>query len=189
MMRSRFAPAALLCACLAALTACSADDSDAAAPTGATTRGSAPVAGNDSAPAGNGSTPAAGNGSAPAAGNGTAAAGAPGPGSTDDRTVCHLVDQAGSVMKAGISQVQRSDGHVEPADAKNVFTTFHTAIDNALAKAADSDVTTAARAVSKEIGTAAAAPDPISAAANAGFDVLSTKLTTACQSAGVTINF
>ncbi|WP_203827392.1 hypothetical protein [Actinoplanes palleronii] len=172
MMRSRIVPAVLLCAALAGLAAC--DDAD-------TEAGSAPSA----APSAVASTGAA---SAPAATTGAASAPA-GAAPANDKALCEMLNKTASTMKNTIANGQKADGHVEPADVQNAFAKFHKAVDEALLFATDSKVTSAARAVADEVSKAAADPDPIGTAADSGFEKLSTDLTTACQSVGVTINF
>ncbi|WP_189332988.1 hypothetical protein [Actinoplanes ianthinogenes] len=161
MTRSRIVPAALLLACLTGLAGC---DSDADTTTGA--------------------TPAA-SGAAASAGSSAPAAGAP----VGDKELCTTLNKAASTMKGGISDAQQADGSVAAKDAKEAFAKFHKAVDEALGAAATTEVTTAARAVADEIAKAAQADDPIGAAADAGFADLSEDLTTACRTAGVTINF
>ncbi|WP_436520865.1 hypothetical protein [Actinoplanes sp. HUAS TT8] len=168
MMRSRIVPVALLCACLAGLAACSDKD----------TASAAPVAGATSA-APSASVVAAAPSASVAAGGKV----------TGDKELCDTVSKAGSAMKEGIMTAQKQDGHVEVTDARHSFVTFHNTINEALAFTEATDVTVAARAIADEVGKAATAADPISAAAGAGFDQLSSKLTTACKAAGVTVNF
>ncbi|WP_221327100.1 hypothetical protein [Actinoplanes sp. L3-i22] len=162
MMRSRIVPVALLCACLASLAACGDSNTESAAP-----KTSAIAA----APS--------------ASGGGTGTGGKV----TGDKELCDTVNKAGSTMKNGLSQAQKADGHVEVADAKKAFTAFHATVNESLVFAEATEVTVAARAVADEVAKAATAADPISAAADAGFAQLSGNLTTACQAAGVTINF
>lgn len=132
-----------------------------------------------------GGQPEAASGPA-AASPATAAAGASG---SADKALCRVVNKAGSDMKAGISDAQQADGSVKPADAKKTFAKFHTTVSEALSSAPAGDVATAARAVADEISKAAAAADPIGTAADSDFAKLSEDLTTACKTAGVTINF
>ncbi|GLW31847.1 hypothetical protein Areg01_47860 [Actinoplanes regularis] len=167
-MRSRLVPAALLCACLTGLTACDGGNTEA------DTQVAQPAATASSAPAGAAST----------APGGTTDGNGPG-----DKALCQTLNKAGSVMKNNISQAQKADGHVEVADAKKAFTTFHSTVTKSLASAPESSVTAAARAIAAEIAKAATSADPISTAAAGGFEELSGNLTTACKTAGVTINF
>ncbi|MBB4740452.1 hypothetical protein BJY16_003911 [Actinoplanes octamycinicus] len=160
MRASRIVPAALLLACLTGLAGC---DSDAD-----TTTGAAPAGSGAAAPAGS-AAPAA-----PAGG---------------DKELCTTLNKAASAMKGGISDAQQADGSVAAKDAKAAFAKFHKAVDEALGAAGTTEVTTAARAVADEIAKAAQAEDPIGAAADAGFAELSENLTSACQTAGVKINF
>jgi hypothetical protein len=164
-IRSRLVPAALFCLCLAGLAACGDADPESAAPATSVT-----AAG-----------PAASVGANPGQNTGAKASG--------DKSLCDTLNKAGSAMKNGISQAQRADGHVEVTDAKKVFATFHSTVTEALAASVDTEVTVAARAIADEVGKAATSADPISAAAGAGFEQLSGNLTTACQAAGVSINF
>ncbi|MBG0564407.1 hypothetical protein [Actinoplanes aureus] len=125
-------------------------------------------------------------GAGPAAPSAAAASAAPV--AADDKALCKTVNTAGSTMKTNISNAQRADGSVPPADVKKIFSEFHTTVNEALA-GADSKVATAARAVAKEISAAAAAADPIGTAAESDFEQLSTELTAACKAAGTDINF
>ncbi len=106
-----------------------------------------------------------------------------------DKELCSTVSTAGSDMKNAISAAQKADGHVEAKDAASAFAKFHKTLDENLVFAEDTPVTEAVRAISDEVGKAATATDPISAAADAGFDKLSGNLTTACQAEGFKINF
>ncbi len=157
-MRSRLLPAALLCAGLLTLAACSDTPAEPSA------------------------TPAAGT----SAGT-SAAAGAPV--AIGDAELCRTVDTAGKAMKTGITESQQSQGGVLPADAKRHFTKFHTTVGEALTSASASPVTTAAQALSDEIGVAADSGDPVGTAAGADFEGLSRTMTTVCAAAGVEIDF
>ncbi|GIF07376.1 hypothetical protein [Actinoplanes siamensis] len=182
MKRSRIAATALLCACLAGLAACG-DDTPAAAPAAPSStanNGVANGATNSGAPNGTANDGATNSG----APNGGAVLDPPG-----DKAVCDTVNKAGSTMKNGISEAQKQDGHVEAEDARKAFSTFHTTVDEALVLARDTEVTVAARAVADEVAKAARSADPIGTAADAGFAELSEKLTAACGTAGVTVNF
>ncbi|GIE89779.1 hypothetical protein SAMN06264365_116117 [Actinoplanes regularis] len=174
-MRSRLVPAALLCACLTGLAACDGGNTEA------DTQVAPPAAAASSAPAGAAST-APGDAS-------TLPGGTTGGNGSGDKALCQTLNKAGSVMKNNISQAQKADGHVEVADAKKAFTTFHSTVTKSLASAPESSVTAAARAIATEIAKAATSADPISTAAAGGFEKLSGNLTTACKTAGVTINF
>ncbi|MEV6346237.1 hypothetical protein [Actinoplanes sp. NPDC051851] len=161
MTRSRILPtAALVCAALAALTACSDSGTEtAAAP-------QSPAAAAVSASA------------APADAN-----------ATGDKSLCSAVNTAGSTMKSDITSAIDAKGDVDTAKARTALTEFHTAVTRALVVTGDTDVAHAARAVADEIDKAAKADDPIATAADADFETLSESLTTACKSAGVEINF
>ncbi|WP_328473030.1 hypothetical protein OHA21_11440 [Actinoplanes sp. NBC_00393] len=106
-----------------------------------------------------------------------------------DQALCKTMSSAGSDMKGGISQAQQADGSVKPADAKKSFSAFHATVTEALAGTGESDVVTAARALAEEIAAAARTDDPIATAADSDFEKLSGDLTTACEAAGVTVNF
>ncbi|WIM98681.1 hypothetical protein ACTOB_002288 [Actinoplanes oblitus] len=124
-------------------------------------------------------------GAAPAAGSPAPAAGA----AVGDKELCTTLNKAASAMKGGISDAQKPDGSVAAKDAREAFTRFHKAAAEALALAGSTEVSTAARAVTDEIAKAAQAADPIGAASGAGFGELSENLTSACETAGVKINF
>jgi hypothetical protein len=178
-MRSRIVPVALLCACLAGLAACGDSDTKSAAPT-PPGRSVAPLSSAAAAEAADEAADRiaeAGGGAATGVNEG------------GDKGLCDLVNKAGSTMKGTILQNQKADGHVDAAAAKDAFTTFHKTVSGALIFAKTSEVTVAAQAVADEVSKAASAKDPISAAADAGFDKLSGNLTTACQNIGVKINF
>lgn len=166
-MRSRIVPVVLLCACLTGLAAC--NDAETEAGPAPTTAASAPAAAASSAP--------------------LAGSSAAGTNVTSDKEVCETLNKAGSTMKTSITNAQKADGNVAAADAKAAFAKFHKTATEALLFAADTRVTTAARAVADEVAKAAADADPIATAADSGFAELSGNLTTACKTAGVTINF
>ncbi|MFI1994029.1 hypothetical protein [Actinoplanes sp. NPDC020271] len=176
MKLSRIVPVALLCACLAGLAACGDSDTTSAP------KGPAPAAASPAPLSSAAAQEAADDAADYSAANG-------GVKETGDKGLCDTVNKAGSTMKNDIMGAQKADGHVEAADAKKAFVSFHGTVDAALAFAKPSDVTVAARAVADEVNKAATAKDPITAAADAGFDELSGKLTTACKTVGVTINF
>ncbi|MEU4427513.1 hypothetical protein AB0F81_43395 [Actinoplanes sp. NPDC024001] len=107
----------------------------------------------------------------------------------DDATLCKTMNIAGKTMVTDLTNAQQSEGGVLPADAKKVFTKFHDSATKALASAGDSEVTSASRKLTDEIGKAAASADPIGVAADANFTELNADLTTACQAIGVKVNF
>lgn len=183
-MRSRTAVVALLCAGLASLAACGDSDTESAAPTSAASGNPAASAAAGGGATAEGSTAA----SAPAGGSadGSSAAGGR---KVTDKGLCTTVRTAGSTLKDSITQAQRADGHVEAADAKKAFVTFRDTLNGALGFAEATKVTEATRAIADEVGKASEKPDPITAAADAGFDQLSSNLTTACKAVGVTVNF
>ncbi|MBB2947571.1 hypothetical protein FB565_007342 [Actinoplanes lutulentus] len=162
MTRFRFLPAALFCACLSVLAACS---SSPAEPTAA----AASSAGASSA--------------------GASPAGAAVTTVVADKALCKTLNTAATALRTGITEAQQEGGGVKAADAKRTFIKFHTTVTEALAFAETSDVSTAAKAIADELDKAAKATDPISSAADSNFARLGTDLTEACKTAGVTVMF
>ena len=106
-----------------------------------------------------------------------------------DKSLCETVNTAGKTMKTGITESQQTEGGVLAADAKRHFQKFSTAVSKALVSAEAGEVTSAAKALADEIGRAAKDADPIGTAAASNFEQLSSDITAACKSAGVTVDF
>jgi hypothetical protein len=173
--RYRFLPAVVFCACLSVMAACS----DSSSPDGPTSAAGSSTAASSSAGA-------AGDGSAGGASSGDASGGQ---NVVGDKALCRTLNTAAKDLRGGIADAQQADGGVRAADAKNTFTKFHTTVTEALAFAEVSEVTTAAKAIADELGTAAQATDPIGTAADSDFTKLGEDLTAACKTAGVTVMF
>jgi hypothetical protein len=164
--RLRVATKVLLFASLLSLAACGDDDAETTA------------ASNPPASAASTSVPTSAETSSPAAA-----------GSADDKKLCESARSAGEAMKKElIAAVQAAD---TPSPA--VYTKILGGLDRKMTALAssggDGKVATALRQMGTEAAKAAAAADPVTAAANPTFEKAGADLTAACKAAGVAVNF
>ncbi|WP_203823458.1 hypothetical protein [Actinoplanes palleronii] len=177
MMRTRITSAVLFTAAMLSLAACSDDDKTEA---GAATPTSAAAIAPSAAPS---SAPVLDPESNPDAGGNQAAGVA-------DKELCTATNTAGEAMKKAIvTLMSANSGTIAPADAKAILADFNKQVTTALGSVVTSKVAVSAKAVADEAAKAAAAADPITAAAEPGFEKAGTDFTAACKAAGVAVNF
>jgi hypothetical protein len=175
-MRTRFTTAVLFTAAMLSLAACSDDDKTEAGGTPTTATSASAAAAPSSEPA----VTAPATDAVP----GSAAGGAA------DKAVCEATNTAGEAMKTSMLKLMSANsGNIAPADAKAILDDFTKSINQALDQAPESAVSTAAQKVADEAGKAAAAADPVEAAAAPEFEKSGTAFTAACKAAGVKVNF
>ncbi|BCJ40901.1 hypothetical protein GCM10010168_47990 [Actinoplanes ianthinogenes] len=178
-MRTRITAAVLFTAAALSLSACSDDDKTEAGSTPTTAPAASSVASAPSDAPRPDNTPSQ-NGAIPA----------PAGGGNADKVICEATNTAGESMKTAMLTIMKANnGDIKPADAKKILDDFTKAVNQALDQAPESTVATAARKISDEAAKAAAASDPVDAAAAPEFEKAGTAFTTACKTVGVPVNF
>jgi hypothetical protein len=132
-----------------------------------------------------GSTPPA---SAPASVPATVPSSPAGADTANDKKLCASAESAGQAMKKELIAALQVSDSPSPAAYKKILAGLDKKM-TTLAAGGDGAVATAIKKMGTEASKAAAAADPVEAAANPTFEKAGTDLTAACKAVGVTVNF